>query len=252
MREERPAAPLEGPTEPTSRSTSTSPWPLAALCAAAGALAVPPHLAATPISAAIAVAGGLLGRHAAVWAGLPRQDQGSAGRRLGKIVRAVAAAVSGLGVGLLSLAVMRLALAPTIPAIGARLEQAGARPLGQRAATVFVASVGEEVAFRLLLLSVLAGLLARLFRRPGGVPTRRVLGAANALAALAFGAAHLPAWGAAVALSPGIVLAVLALNGFGGLVFGHLFTRYGIAAAIWSHAGADAAIQLVGPLLPTG
>ncbi len=49
-------------------------------------------------------------------------------------------------------------------------------------------------------------------------------------------------------LSLGILIMVLTLNGVAGLVCGHVFVRYGIVAAIWTHAGGDCAIQLIGPM----
>jgi hypothetical protein len=41
---------------------------------------------------------------------------------------------------------------------------------------------------------------------------------------------------------------VLALNAAAGLVMGHVFARQGIALAMWTHAGGDCAVQLLGPL----
>jgi len=43
-------------------------------------------------------------------------------------------------------------------------------------------------------------------------------------------------------------LAVIALNAVGGVVLGRAFVYRGIVAAMWIHAGADCAIQLIGPL----
>ena len=51
----------------------------------------------------------------------------------------------------------------------------------------------------------------------------------------------------AAPMSPGLVAAVLALNGVGAMVVGYVFSTRGIAAAIWTHAGGDCAIQLIGP-----
>jgi hypothetical protein len=46
----------------------------------------------------------------------------------------------------------------------------------------------------------------------------------------------------------GLSLMVLTLNGLGGIVFGYVLVTRGIVAAMWAHAGADCAIQLIGPL----
>jgi hypothetical protein len=59
---------------------------------------------------------------------------------------------------------------------------------------------------------------------------------------------HLPAWRAIGPLSLNLALVILTLNSLGGIVFGSFFARRGIAAAMWVHAGADCAIQFIGPL----
>jgi hypothetical protein len=154
----------------------------------------------------------------------------------------------GLLVGLVLLGAIRLAIEPALPAIGARMAAAGALPLWRRVLIIYVAAVTEELVFRLLLLSLLAGLAARLFRLAGQTPTPAVVWAANGLSALAFAAVHLPSWSAIGPLSVGLALSVLALNAVGGIVFGHVFVTRGIVAAMWAHAGADCALQIIGPL----
>jgi hypothetical protein len=154
----------------------------------------------------------------------------------------------GLVVGLLLLVVLRLAIQPAVPEVGARLAAAGALPIWRRLLIIYVAAVGEEVAFRLLLLSFIAGLGARLFRRGERVLNGNIIWVATSISAVSFAAAHLPAWTAAVALNSGLVLAILSLNALGGIAFGWVFVRWGIVAAIWAHAGADCATQLIGPL----
>jgi len=71
--------------------------------------------------------------------------------------------------------------------------------------------------------------------------------AANGLSALASGAAHLPAWSAVGHLSPTLALTVVMLNGVGGFVFGYVFVKRGIIAAMWAHAGADCVSRWMGP-----
>jgi membrane protease YdiL (CAAX protease family) len=106
--------------------------------------------------------------------------------------------------------------------------------------------VGEELIFRLFLLSAVAGVAARLLRLPRHVPTPAVIWTAIGLSALLFAGIHLPSWGGTVSF--GLALTVMTLNGVGGVVLGNVFVNRGIVAAIWTHAGADCAIQLIGPL----
>jgi membrane protease YdiL (CAAX protease family) len=154
----------------------------------------------------------------------------------------------GLIVGLLLLGVIRLAIEPTIPAAGARIAAAAALPVWRRVVVIYVAAVGEELVFRLLLLSALTGSMTRLVARESGVPSRAVTWGAIGLSAFAFAAVHLPAWSAMGPLTLAHALWVMTLNGLGGVVFGYVFVTRGIVAAMWAHAGADCAIQLIGPL----
>ena len=223
-------------------------WPFTLVCATAGALAVPVHAVATPVSAAVAGLVGLAGLNAWRWARLPSAMKAEAPGGVDRLVNAAGSMGLGLIVGLLFLGLLRLGIEPVVPAIGTRLAAAALLPVWRRALVIFVAAVGEEVVFRLVLLSLVAGLTTRLFRLRGRIPTRRIVWAANGISALAFAAVHLPAWSGAVPLSPGLMLSVVALNALGGAVFGYLFANRGIAAAMWAHAGADCALQLIGPL----
>jgi hypothetical protein len=223
-------------------------WAFVAVCATAGALAVPLNAVGTSVAAAVAGLVGLLGLRVWRWSRLPRLIRSEARRGLEQLVQPAVLMGLGLVVGLLLLGVIRLAIEPAVPAISARMAAAGALPLWRRILIIYVAAVGEELVFRLLLLSVIVGLIVRLFRLPDGVPTPTVAWVANCLSAFAFAAVHLPAWSGAVPLSFELALSVLALNALGGVVIGYIFVNRGIVAAIWTHAGADCAIQLLGPL----
>jgi hypothetical protein len=219
-----------------------------AACAIAGALAVPLHAVVTPVSALVAVLIGFLGLRIWRWSDLPIWMKPEPPGQYELVVQRVVLLALGLIVGLLLLGVIRLAIEPVVPAAGARIAAASALPIWRRLVIIYVAAVGEEVVFRLLLLSVITGLTMRLFRRAASAPSRGVVSVANGLSAFAFAAVHLPAWNAAGPMSLGLAFMVLTLNGVAGVVFGYVFVRRGIVAAMWAHAGADCAIQLVGPL----
>ncbi len=116
--------------------------------------------------------------------------------------------------------------------------------------------IGEEIIFRLFLLTfcglVLDFFLWRFFG--SGV----ILGIANLLAALAFGAAQLPSvmllMGAATPSDlPIPVLAELFLvNAILGLAAGHRFLKEGLVAAVGVHLWANVIWQVVGPLFSLG
>lgn len=109
------------------------------------------------------------------------------------------------------------------------------------------AGIGEEIIFRLFVVSLWAALLAWLFRRllPGGQTNQVIFWIANLIGALAFAAGHL---GTAMvltgvstpaALSPALLAELVTLNGLLGLVAGAVFRRDGLIAAAGVHFWAD-------------
>jgi len=219
-----------------------------AVCALAGALAIPVDVVATPVTSLVFGLLGFLGLRLWRWSRLTGFLKTQAPAGLARVVRPAVSLGLGLIVGLLLLCVIRLVIEPTVPAAGARIAAAAALPIWRRVVIIYVAAVGEELVFRLILLSVVTGLTMRLFRRAAHVPAGGIVWGAIGLSALAFAAVHLPAWSAIGSVSPGLALTVMTLNGLGGVVFGRVFVTRGIVAAMWVHAGADCAIQLIGPL----
>jgi membrane protease YdiL (CAAX protease family) len=221
--------------------------PFALVCAISGALTVEPSIVATPLAAVIAALFGVIGLRVWRWSHLPSAVIPSASVRA-PIVRAVAWFAVGLAAGLMLLGTIRFVLQPFVPGAGARIAAAGTLSVARRIAIVYVAAVSEELVFRLILLSAIAGIATRCSRRAVPTPTPGVRWLAIALSALAFGAAHIPAWSAIGRVDLPVVLMVMTLNGLGGALMGYVFTTRGIVAAMCVHAGADCAIQLIGPL----
>ena len=118
------------------------------------------------------------------------------------------------------------------------------------------AGIGEEIIFRLFVLSLWAWLLTGLARWLGRPALRpAALLAANGVAAVAFAAGHLGTAtllaGAAtpLALPPAELSALLVLNGGLGLLAGRAFLRYGLLAAAGIHFWADIVWHVLFPVL---
>jgi len=110
----------------------------------------------------------------------------------------------------------------------------------------FYGGIVEEVLCRLLLVSALVWLLARCNRRVAR-PWMFVL--AIVLAALLFGAGHLPAAHAAGLLgTPLLVARIVLLNAVVAVVFGGLFWKYGLEHAMLAHFCADLMLHVALPL----
>lgn len=111
---------------------------------------------------------------------------------------------------------------------------------------VFYGGLTEEVMTRWGLLSLIAWVLHRL-RRGGASPAGPgVLWTANVLAALLFAAGHLPALLASVEPSAVWIGRTLVLNTVAGIVYGWLYLRHQLEAAMAAHALTHVGLWLLG------
>lgn len=117
-------------------------------------------------------------------------------------------------------------------------------PLWKRLlAGVAYGGVTEELLTRLFVVSVAVWGLAFVWRAPDGAPATAAYVVAIVVAALLFGASHLPLTRALTPLTPRIVVRALLLNGLGGAVYGFLYWRHGLEAAMVSHASTHLLLQ---------
>jgi hypothetical protein len=109
--------------------------------------------------------------------------------------------------------------------------------------------VDEEIFLRLFLMTLLAWLLSLKWRSKDGSVGKAVLLTANVIAALVFGAGHLPVMAAVRPLTPAVVAMALSLNGVGGVILGCLYISRGLEAAMLAHCLADILLHFVKPLV---
>jgi len=113
----------------------------------------------------------------------------------------------------------------------------------------FYGGCDEELLTRLFLLTFFAWIGAKLTRVQSGRPGAAVLWSANVLAALLFGAGHLPSVKAmGLSLDALMVTRTLALNGLVGIAFGWLYVSAGLEAAMIAHFSADLVLHVLTPL----
>jgi hypothetical protein len=159
----------------------------------------------------------------------------------------VAVVLAGAALGGTVVAALRFLAIPAVPALHTRFVNEAVIPLWKRWVIVSDAAVLEEMLFRLFMLSAIAWAVHRLAGAPSSRPGPVAAWSANALAALAFAAAHVPQWLAMAPGNPAVVAVVMATNTAVGLVFGHLFLRKGIETAMAAHFGADVIVHVFGP-----
>lgn len=103
---------------------------------------------------------------------------------------------------------------------------------------VLYGGITEEILLRWGIMSLLVWLLWRVGQRGQGVVHSGIVWSGTLAAALLFGVGHLPALAAfGVAFTVPMVLAVVIGNALAGVIFGWLYWRKGLEAAILAHAG---------------
>jgi hypothetical protein len=155
------------------------------------------------------------------------------------------------GSALLGAAAAAVILAAELTVFTGAVQTEVAPPLWQRLLASLYGGITEEVLMRLGLFSVLAFGLAAVLRRVGRPLPEPALWAVNLVVGLLFGAGHLPALAAVAELTGAAVVRTLALNLIGSLVFGWLYWRRGLVAAMAAHLTADLVLQVGGALLVT-
>lgn len=145
---------------------------------------------------------------------------------------AARAAGGGFALGL----VLAAADAAAAPLLGPAWHALVAAAPGGATATVMgvlYGGVAEEVMLRWGAMSLVAWALTLLLRSQARAVSMAL---AVAVAAMLFAAGHLPAVAAQLDLTPAIVVRTLVLNGFAGLLYGWLFWRRNLEAAMVAHA----------------
>ena len=109
----------------------------------------------------------------------------------------------------------------------------------------FYGGIAEEILLRLLVMSLLAWLGGCVSKTQDGKPTSAVFWIANILAAVLFGLGHLPATEMIIPLTPLVITRAILLNGIGGVIFGWLYWKRGLEAAMVAHFSADIVLHVL-------
>jgi hypothetical protein len=153
---------------------------------------------------------------------------------------------TGLGLGLVTLALLRSPLGAALTTLPIASE--GAMPVWKRFLACFYGGLCEEILMRLFLLSLVAWLLGKFWKTPSGFPASGAFWIANILVAVAFGAGHLPLASQLTVLTPLLVTIVISLNGIVGLGFGYLYWKRGLESAMLAHFSTDIILHVLGPM----
>jgi len=112
----------------------------------------------------------------------------------------------------------------------------------------FGAGVREEIWFRLGVMTVALRGLGAIAKRES--PPAWAFWTANAVAALLFGAIHIPQAIAFMKVTPAVLAVVVGANAVAGLGFGWIYRRGGIEAAMAAHFATDIVLHVLVPAVP--
>lgn len=196
---------------------------------------------------AIAVGLGLL-LATRVGLGAPLLEARLRGEPVGQRLRALLApsVLAGAAAGVAIIVLDVLVFAPGMPAA---IATEGHPPAWQGFLASFYGGITEELFMRLFLMSLLAWLVGLVWREAPGRPAAGAFWVANLGAAILFGLGHLPTTATLVSLTAMVILRAIVLNGIGGVVFGYLYWKRGLEAAMLAHFSADIVLHVLTPLI---
>ncbi|SRR6056297_216415 len=160
----------------------------------------------------------------------------------------------GFAAGAVIIALELLVFQPHLPeALALAVADGGAAPdiaIWKRLLASLYGGISEELLMRFFLLSGLLWLVTRVWSGPQGEALEGVFWIVNIAIALLFGLGHLPALLQMVEkLTPLLLTRTLVLNGIAGIIFGWLYWKYGLAAAMVSHFSADIVLHVISPMV---
>ena len=161
-------------------------------------------------------------------------------------MRPLHAVLLGVAAGAVILALVPLIDRAMPPMIHPPVDAAAASSAFNGFLASFYGGIAEELQLRLFLMTLLLWIVARL---RGTTPPPWMYWAAIVVAALLFGAGHLPTAAKLWGLDTTVVLRTLLLNGIAGVAFGWLYWKRGLEMAMLAHFSADIVLHVIAPLL---
>lgn len=120
-------------------------------------------------------------------------------------------------------------------------------PVWQKLLASFYGGITEELLLRLFFMTLIIWIGMKVLKLQR--PNRGIIMFAILVAAILFGLGHLPVTAALTTITPIIVARAILLNGVGGIIFGWLYWKKGLEAAMIAHFTADIFLLTVLPAL---
>lgn len=150
------------------------------------------------------------------------------------------------GIGLVAYDVVTRPFLPAIKAGSEQFVEAIAHTtLASTLGTMLYGGITEEVLLRWGLMSLFAWIGWKLVQGSRGTPRPAIMWTAISLAAILFGIGHLGAAGIVYELTPFVIARTIAGNAIFGIIFGWLFWRRSLEAAMIAHATAHFTLTVI-------
>jgi membrane protease YdiL (CAAX protease family) len=124
-------------------------------------------------------------------------------------------------------------------------------PLWKGFLASFYGGIGEEILFRLFVMTVIVWIFFKIKKTAEGKPTNIGVWLAIIITAVLFGIGHLPITSSITAITPLVVARAIILNGIGAIIFGWLYWKKGLESAMIAHFSADIVLHVIFPLTLT-
>jgi CAAX amino terminal protease family. len=169
------------------------------------------------------------------------------GKEVGNYLKSILGISVGLGVlaGILIILVSFLFTSASSILQGAELTV----PVWKGLLASFYGGIGEEILFRLFVMTVIVWIFYKIKKTPEGKPTTTGIWLAIIITAILFGVGHLPITGSITAITPLVIARAIVLNGIGAIIFGWLYWKKGLESAMISHFSADIVLHVLFPLI---
>ncbi|HEX8924091.1 MAG TPA: CPBP family intramembrane glutamic endopeptidase, partial [Patescibacteria group bacterium] len=113
----------------------------------------------------------------------------------------------------------------------------------------FYGGIGEEILFRLFLMTLFVWIATKVLKTREGRPTITGIWTAIIVSTVIFGLGHLGITGSLTAITPLVILRAVILNGVASLIFSWLYWKKGLESAMIAHFSADIVLHVITPIV---
>lgn len=181
--------------------------------------------------------------------GLPVLEGWLEGRKVKSYLKSILGISIGLGI-IAGILIIGLDYLFSFVGVTINVAQASINPPAwQGFLASFYGGINEEILLRLFLMTIIAWVIFKIKKTKEGKPTSTGMWLAIVLAAVIFGAGHLPGLMAVTTFTPLVIIRTIIINAVGGIIFGWLYWKKGLESAMISHFSADIVLHVIIPLM---